>query len=82
MTWEKGLVARPAVFLATMGTEPQVVTIALRIILSRGLPPDLAVVVHTGDRIPAIREVISTLKEAFSTDPPREHHARASYASL
>ncbi|MCD6507287.1 hypothetical protein J7M22_11790 [Candidatus Poribacteria bacterium] len=35
------------VFIATLGTEPQVVTIALDLLLKEGISPEKAVVIHT-----------------------------------
>jgi len=63
-----------AVFVATLGSEPQVVTIALQLLLASGVTPARAVIVHTNDSAPLIRDAITELRKAFST--PLLQHIR------
>ena len=66
----------PAVLIATLGTEPQVVTLSLVELARRGhLSPDgnrqpasEVVVVHTAGQDPEIQAAIETLDEAFATN--------------
>lgn len=66
----------PAVMIATLGTEPQVVTLALTE-LARGDNPSAVrqhnsitevIVVHTAGQDPDIQAAIETLDDAFATD--------------
>jgi len=61
----------PAELIATLGTEPQVVTLALQALVQRGDAPARVLVVHTAPsplRAPAIAEAVRTLDAAFAED--------------
>lgn len=53
------------VFIATLGSEPQVVTTALYLLLLRGIPIQAAHVIHTSGADPSIAASLKTLREAF-----------------
>lgn len=61
--------AKSVVLLATLGSEPQVVTIALQLLLAQGAPIRRAVVVHTSGATPAIGRALDELRNAFAASP-------------
>lgn len=58
--------AKTAVLLATLGSEPQVVTIALQLLLSQGVPVRRVIVVHTSEAASIIRRALEGLRGAFA----------------
>ena len=60
---------RPACLIATLGTEPQVATLALQALVATGETIREVAVVHTAPREPRIAEAIRRLDDAFARDP-------------
>lgn len=58
-----------SIFLATLGSEPQVVTISLQILLLQGQEIAEAIVVHTSEKVPAIGQALDDLRHAFAAPP-------------
>ena len=58
-----------AVFLATLGSEPQVVTLALQLLAARGVHVGEVRVIHTAPRAPAIARALADLQRAFDEPP-------------
>ncbi len=59
------------VLIGTLGTEPQVITLALWALRNQLSPPEYPQevwVIHTSEREPAIRESLERLQNAFATD--------------
>lgn len=56
-------------FLATLGAEPQVVTLALQLLEQRGVRVGAVKVIHTAPRSPAIAQALADLQRAFSAPP-------------
>jgi len=55
-----------SVFVATLGSEPQVVTIALQLLLAEGVPIEAAHVIHTSGAEPSMAASLKTLRGAFA----------------
>jgi len=70
----------PACLIATLGTEPQVVTLALQALVDRGEPIHEVVVVHTASHEPRIADAVRRLDTAFVEDrrlmPWQGHYRR------
>lgn len=67
--------SHPALLIATLGTEPQVVTAALNLLWRQGEPIDRVSVIHTTDPDnPSISEAFQRLQQAF-TEPPYKGQA-------
>jgi CRISPR-associated protein Csx14 len=58
----------PAVLVATLGTEPQVVTLALQALEAAGQAVERVVVIHTAPGEPRIAGAIAVLDQAFATE--------------
>jgi len=66
---------RPAfALIATLGTEPQVITAALDLLLKQGQPIRRVEVIHTGGN-PTIEQALTTLRQAFA-QPPYDEKVR------
>ncbi len=52
----------PTTFLATLGAEPQVVTITLDLLRARGIYPRRVVVLHSDPDVPPTREALAALR--------------------
>lgn len=63
--------SQTAILIATLGTEAQVVTAALDLLLARGEPIGEVWAVHTDSREPGIRLAVERLKAAFE-DPAED----------
>jgi len=61
-------------FLATLGSEPQVVTLALQLLAQKGVEIAEARVIHTAPRSPAIARALADLEGAFKTPPLSRYH--------
>ncbi len=62
---------QPKVLIGTLGTEPQVITLALWALRNQLSPPEYPEevwVIHTSEREPAIRKSLERLREAFAQD--------------
>ena len=59
----------PAAFVTTLCTEPQVVTIALQILVAQGISSECGIIVHTSENTPAILGSLANLEQAF-LEPP------------
>jgi CRISPR-associated protein Csx14 len=59
----------PAVLIATLGAEPQVVSLATQLLLARGLDLQAVVVLHTAAHKPPVLTSLPTLKETFADHP-------------
>ncbi len=57
------------VFLATLGAEPQVVTLALQLLVQKGVRIGAVRVIHTAPYDPAIARALGDLKHAFAEPP-------------
>lgn len=57
-----------SIFIATLGAEPQVVTLALDTLLARGFPVHRVLVAHTDPTLEPIRTAVQTLRLAFGRD--------------
>jgi len=55
--------------IATLGTEPQVITSTIDLLLQRGVLISSVVVIHTGDNGGPISSAIATLNQEFSQSP-------------
>lgn len=53
------------VFISTLGSEPQVVTLALYLLRLQGIECSRAVVIHTDDSVPAIGQALRDLRAEF-----------------
>ncbi len=53
------------VFISTLGSEPQVVTLALYLLRRQGVECPRAVVIHTDDSVPAIGQALRDLRTEF-----------------
>lgn len=53
------------VFISTLGSEPQVVTLALYLLRLQGIECSRAVVIHTDDSVPAIGQALRDLQAEF-----------------
>jgi len=60
---------RPACLIATLGTEPQVVTLTLQALAAQSELIREIAVIHTAPREPRIGEAIRRLDDAFASDP-------------
>jgi len=60
---------RPVCLIATLGTEPQVVTLALQALAAQGETIREVAVIHTAPREPRIGEALRRLDDAFAGDP-------------
>ncbi len=58
--------AESPVFLATLGAEPQVVTIALQLLLAQEVPLQRAIVVHTSQNVPMIGRALEDLRNTLA----------------
>lgn len=58
-----------AFLLATLGSEPQVVTIALQTLLEQGIPVETTIVIHTSESSPAIGRALDDVRRAFASPP-------------
>jgi CRISPR-associated protein Csx14 len=58
----------PCTFIATLGTEPQVVTLALQSLVALAEPIAEVVVVHTAPHDPRIIEAVAVLERAFASE--------------
>lgn len=61
--------ARPALLIATLGSEPQVVTAALDLLLSQGERIERVVVLHTDAPGTPVAAALARLQEAFAAQP-------------
>ncbi|MGQ9515990.1 MAG: CRISPR-associated ring nuclease [Anaerolineae bacterium] len=59
---------RESVFISTLGSEPQVVTLALYLLRLQGVECSRSVVIHTDDSVPAIAQALDDLRKEF------QHH--------
>ncbi len=64
-TWYIFSVAKAHALVATLGTEPQVVFLAFKLLVRQGLPLRRCLVFHTVSPQPAIREAVSHLKKLW-----------------
>lgn len=62
------------VFLSTLGSEPQVVTLALYLLRLQKVRCPRAVVIHTDDSVPAIAQALDDLRREFQNDLWRGIH--------
>lgn len=67
-----------SVFIATLGSEPQVVTSALDLLIQQGENIKQVIVIHTESKQPNISASLSTLKEVLG-EPVYQHAMRFSY---
>ena len=58
---------KPSILVATLGTEPQVVTLALDKLLQSDEAVTRVIVVHTDDKDPTIRKALEDLRHEFLT---------------
>ncbi|HEY9075267.1 MAG TPA: CRISPR-associated ring nuclease [Anaerolineaceae bacterium] len=58
------------ILIATLGTEPQVITAALDLLARRGDPVQRVEVLHTFGAVPSITTAVSTLQEALANQLP------------
>lgn len=63
------------VLIATLGTEPQVVTLALDVLRAKGYDIDRLIVIHTTNRI--IQPALEQLEQAFLSDDALSYHTVA-----
>lgn len=59
----------PEVLVATLGTEPQVVTLALDTLVRKGFPIEKVVVLHLNPSVPSLQASLARLKEEASAYP-------------
>lgn len=62
-----------AILIATLGTEPQVVTAALDLLLAQGEAISEAWVLHTSSLLPALTQAVHSLRQAFEQPPYADH---------
>lgn len=58
--------SRQAAFIATLGTEPQVVTVALDLLIAQGWTFEDVVVIHTAGDSPLIKKAMDDIKGEFA----------------
>lgn len=56
------------ILVSTLGSEPQVVTLALDVLLARGVPINRVIVVHTNPELPPINNSLKALHQVFVTE--------------
>ena len=59
--------SRQAAFVATLGTEPQVVTVTLDLLIDKGWTFEDVVVIHTAADSPLIKKAIDDIKNEFAS---------------
>lgn len=66
---KNGLIKGPPILIATLGSEPQVVTAACDLLLQRGEDIGKAIVIHTSASGTPIEAAVETLRAAFDQPP-------------